>query len=68
MLVFENDWDAEQCMYHHTLSDLVSFVEMYGWDRVIQDIADYHHKKMLHEQSKEMAQDIMWARSCQMKT
>jgi hypothetical protein len=55
MLVFESDWDAEQCMYHHTLSDLVSFVEMYGWDRVIQDIADYHHKKLLHEQSKEIA-------------
>ena len=55
MLVFESDWDAEQCMYHHTLSDLVAFIELYGWDVVIEDIADYHHKKLLHNQDKSLS-------------
>lgn len=54
MLVFESDWDAEQCIYHHTLSDLVSFIELYGWDTVIEDIADYHHKKLLHNQKTDV--------------
>lgn len=47
MLEFDSDYDAEQCMYHHALSDIASFVSLYGWDVVLQDIADYYHKQML---------------------
>ena len=41
-----HDTEAEQARYHFTLSDLVEYIEYYGWDVVIEDLADYYHSKM----------------------
>lgn len=42
----------EQAHYHFTLSDLVDHMEVMGYDKVIEDINAYYHKRMfdrLHE-------------------
>ena len=51
MLIMENQHE-EQAHYHFTLSDIVDYMERYGYDEVIEDINAYYHKRMfdnLHE-------------------
>jgi hypothetical protein len=43
-----HDKEAEQARYHFTLSDVVEYMEIYGWDVVQEDLADYYHKMMFN--------------------
>lgn len=46
MLTFEDTLEAEQYEYHFAINDIVDKMELYGFERVIEEIKDSYHKRM----------------------
>jgi hypothetical protein len=42
------DTEQEVARYHFVLTDLVEYIELYGWDTVVDDLKNYYHIQMFN--------------------